>query len=466
VALAALGAGGAQEHPIYLPLIVSSGYVPRVNVPHFAADNIFPDRYDEMAIFWLGRVTPTENYADVRIGYSDTALELRLGIFDRLLWFDTSPSPDDLDAWDAVSLYLDLDGNVGSAPDAGAHRFVSQLNFSGPDRGDWQTAYRGNGTGWIPAALPFTTTGPWRGDAPNNDSEDRGWEAGFKIPFASLGLSGPPAQGTLWGFGIAVHDRDDGAGTPIADQLWPEMLHPSQPATWGELHFGLPAYSPPMAAITDTVVIRQSVAGADVPDVALGGTLENLCPGSSFHIWNEWGNSNYAGSRGLNIQNQRDIADWPCFAKYFVQFPLDGIPPGRNIISATLTLNHWGNSGVPDPGQSNTANPSFIHVLAVPSGWTEATLTWNNDPQPMENVSQAWVPVISQCLPETGWSCMPRNWDVSYAVSKAYAAGGPISFALYSSDGAYHSGKFFTASDTADWDAAGRPALTVVWGEP
>ena len=72
---------------------MNQSYVPRVNVPYFAVADIFPDLFDEMAIFWLGRVTPTENYADVRIGYADTAIEVRLGIFDRLLWLDTSPAP-------------------------------------------------------------------------------------------------------------------------------------------------------------------------------------------------------------------------------------------------------------------------------------------------------------------------------------------------------------------------------------
>jgi hypothetical protein len=197
----------------------------------------------------------------------------------------------------------------------------------------------------------------------------------------------------------------------------------------------------------------------------LGGAIENLCPGNSFHIWNEWGNIGYGSSRGMNVQNQRDVADWPCFAKYYVRFPLDGIPAGQNIISATLTLNHFANSGDPNPGLPNSASPSFIHVLTAPSSWTEAALTWNNDPQPIENVSQAWVPVLEHCLPQPGWSCMPRSWDVSAAVAKAYAAGEPISFALYSSDAPYHSGKFFTTSDSPDWDEEGRPALTVVWGD-
>jgi hypothetical protein len=451
-----------EDQLVYLPFVMNQFDVPRVNVPHFAVDNIFPDRFDEMAIFWLGRVTPTENYADVRIGYSDTAVEVRLGIVDRLLWFDETPSPGDLEAWDAVTLFLDLDGPTGIAPDTSAYRLVSQLSWTGTNRSNWQTAYRGNGTGWTSAPVPFTTAGPWRGDAPNNSVDDRGWEARFKIPFASLGLSGPPNQGTLWGFGVAVHDRDDSAGSAIADQLWPEMLNPNQPARWGELRFGKPTHSAPAATLTQTVVIRDGLAGADVPDTAVGGTTGTLCPGNANFIWNEWGNRNYGSSMSLNIQNQRDIADWPCYAKYYVKFPLDQIPHDRNIISATLTLHHWGNSGDPEPGHWNSALPSFVHVLTVPSNWTEDTLTWNNDPQPQENVSQAWVPVAGNCVAP----CFPRNWDVSYAVAKAYAAGGPISFALYSSDFEYDSGKFFATSDVEDWNAVGRPTLTVVWGKP
>jgi hypothetical protein len=263
------GEGGT----LYLPIAVNEIEVPRVNLPYFAGDGLFPDHFDETAIFWLGRVTPTENYADVRIGYSDTMLGLRLGVFDRRLWFDDSPAPGELEAWDAVTIYLDLDGNVDNAPEPDAYRFVSQLSWSESNRSNWQTAYRGNGTTWIPAAVPFTTSAPWRGDALNNDSDDRGWEARFEIPFASLGLAGPPAQGTLWRLGVVVHDRDDAAGPANAPQRWPETGNPSPAASWGEMRFGLPTYVPPAATTTQTVVIREGLAGADVPDVAVGGTV-------------------------------------------------------------------------------------------------------------------------------------------------------------------------------------------------
>jgi len=39
----------------------------RVNAPRFEGD--VPS--SEMAVFWFGRVGPTDNYADVRVGYDD-----------------------------------------------------------------------------------------------------------------------------------------------------------------------------------------------------------------------------------------------------------------------------------------------------------------------------------------------------------------------------------------------------------
>jgi len=33
---------------------------------------------------------------------------------------------------------------------------------------------------------------------------------------------------------------------------------------------------------------------------------------------------------------------------------------------------------------------------------------------------------------------------------------------LYEADSAYHSGKYFTSSDTGDWNEAGRPTLQVI----
>jgi hypothetical protein len=454
--------------PLVGLLLMASGawFLAILDVSH-AASSLDPDSlrrvnapYDvpgeEAAILWFGRVTPTENSADARVGYTEGWLCVRIAAFDRRLWYDTSPSPDDLVAWDAATLYLDLDGNLGDIPDANAYRFDAQLVWWEP-RDAYQAAYQGDGDGWTAASVPFTTTSFWRGEEPNDEGDDRGWAVTFYVPFDSLGLDGPPEEGTVWGMAVALHDRDDAGGTPITDQVWPETMDTGQPGSWGQLAFGLPTYEPPPAIPGATVTIRQGLDGAVVTDGAVGGGT--TC-GGGLDYWTEWGEANYAGLDYSNIQNLGDIGDWPCFSRYYVVFPLDGLPPGKAIISATLTLHQFGNAG---QGWDPPAQPSLIQVLTVAEDWAEATLNWNNAPLAAENVSAAWAYPLDPVPPRPG---VPRHWDVSRAVANAYAAGTPLSLALYDSDWAYNSGKYFVTSDADEWEAAGRPTLVVAWGQP
>jgi uncharacterized repeat protein (TIGR01451 family) len=424
----------------------------RVNAPRFGGDVLF----SEMAVFWFGQVGPYENYADVRVGYNDQSLRVYVAAFDRRVWYDdTSPSAAELADWDAVTLYLDRDLDGGNAPGSDDYRFVAQFSWW-EERDAYQAVYQGNGSSWAMATVPFTTTPGWRGDAPNNSTDDRGWAMDFVIPFDSLGLAAPPDQGTVWGMAVVLHDRDDAAGTPIAEKTWPEGTDGSKPGTWAELAFGIPTYTPPSAIPGGTAVIREKLNGAIVPDAAVGGTIPNLCPGDSYYIWNMWGDANYGDESDFNVQNQSDVADWPCFAKYYVTFPLDAVPSSKVVISATLTLHQFGGS---DPSQ---AEPSLIQVLTVDEAWDEASITWNNAPLALENVSSTWVDTT--VFP--GWPGIPRTWDVSGAVAEAYEMGSPVRLVLYEADGAYHSGKHFVASDTDDWNEVARPTLRVLWGDP
>ena len=101
----------------------------RVNVPYLGVSS--PVEYFEPAIFWFGQVTPTKNYADVRLWYFDDYMKITLHIIDRRLWFDESPSMATIEEWDAVSLFLKLNGAAGDAPDTSTYRLVSGL-------GGWQ----------------------------------------------------------------------------------------------------------------------------------------------------------------------------------------------------------------------------------------------------------------------------------------------------------------------------------------
>lgn len=421
----------------------------RVFAPYFEDKVIFA----QSTILWFGQVNSASNYADVRVGYNDEEIVLYLQIFDRWLWYDTTPATEDLTAWDAVTLYLSLEGDMGETPGPNTHRFVAQLS-NWEDREDYQATYRGDGSDWVAAATSFASKAGWRGNGLNDGSEARGWWAILGIPFASLGLSAPPPPGSAWGLALALHDRDDQAGvTAIPDQTWPEAMEAQRPVTWGQLVFGLPTYHQPFASPGEVVTIRHELNGASVVDGHVGG--HSIC-GTGLDFWTEWADANYEGYTQINIQSQRDVADWPCFSKYYITFPLDSIPEGKAIISATLRLYQFGNAGQGyDPGPQ----PSVVQVLTVAEDWDEATLTWNNAPLALENVSAAWIDPLDA---PPGWPGVARGWDVSQAVAEAYTKGDDqLRLVLYEADEALHSGKYFYSSDAGQ---AARPTLQVLWG--
>ncbi|MGQ9840213.1 MAG: DNRLRE domain-containing protein [Anaerolineae bacterium] len=448
------------ETLVYLPLVMRGACaledLPYINAPRFSGSIPF----DQTAIAWFGRVSPVQNYADIRVGYNTDELYIYLAIFDRHLWYDENPMPHTLTDWDAVTLLLDTtDGySTSLCPySPTCWRFVAQL-YSEPSI-ERRSAYRGGGSGWQTVSIPFQATPGWRGNALNDNSDsDRGWAMGFTLPFSSLSLSSAPAMGTTWRMAVLLHDRDARAGPSVGDQSWPPIAALGNPACWGFLRFGIPAYAAIGPATGHTLIRRPTQNSSLVPDADVGSTIANQCPGDEYHIWNDWGNRNDGHAPDFNIQNQSDVADWPCFAKYYVTFPLDSIPPGSVIISATLTLHQFGNAG--GPGE---AQPSWIQVLVAAGDWNEATITWNNAPLAYENVGGRWVnPLVDW----SGWPGTPRTWNVSYAVARAYAQGEPLRLVLYSADSAYHSGKYFVSSDTEDWNEAGRPRLDVWWRQP
>jgi hypothetical protein len=132
------------------------------------------------------------------------------------------------------------------------------------------------------------------------------------------------------------------------------------------------------------------------------------------------------------------------------------LPDHQNVFSATLTLHQFGGS---DPSQ---AFPSLIHVLVIGEDWQEETISWNNAPLPLENVSQS---VVQPLLVFPGWPGVPRYWDLSRVVERTYRYNQPLRLVLYSSDGAYHSGKYFSTSDVEEWNEIARPTLHVTLGE-
>jgi len=424
--------------------------LPRINVPRFTGSIPF----GQTAIAWFGRVSPSQNYADIRVGYNASELYVYIAVFDRRLWYDENPTPDTLTQWDAVTLLIDTSGQDRLS--SSSWRFVAQL--SGDPSEAHRAVYRGSPTGWQAVQVPVRTVPGWRGNALNNDSDsDRGWAMGFTIPFSSLEVGGAPPEGTVWRMAVLLHDRDDPRTPSTTYQSWPPGASPASMACWGYLRFGLPSYRVAANPTGYALIRRPQENSPLVPDADVGGTTSNQCPGDEYHIWNEWGNRNYGRAPDFNIQNQSDVADWPCFSKYYVTFPLDSIPPGKVIVSARLTLYQFGNSG--GPGQ---ARPSWIQVLIAAADWREETITWNNAPLAYENTGGSWVEPLAS---HPGWPGVPRTWDVSYAVARAYARKEPLRLILYSADSDYHSAKYFVSSNTGDWNEEGRPKLEVWWAD-
>jgi hypothetical protein len=447
---------------VYLPLVTRPTVVPydgatsfRVNVPFFEEDIRFP----QTGIFWYGRVTSTDNYTDVRMGYTLSELVVYVSVFDRKLWYANNPNQTELEDWDAVTLYLNLEGNQGALPTSTAYRLVAQLNHWEP-RDAYQRGYQGNGDSWSVSPLNFTSVSGWRGEGLNNDAEARGWNMEFRIPFTSLGLAAPPPDGTTWGLAVVTHDRDTPAGPPNLPQFWPTGMDAGQPETWGQLRFGLPVYMPPPVPSVNSTTIRHGLNGNEVIDAAVGGTVDNLCPGDIDYIWNQWGEANFAGAPHMNIQNQRNVDDWPCFARYYVTFPLDGLPIDKVILNAEVVMHQFGGS---DP---SLAHRSYIQVFRVDHPWQEATINWNNAPYALENLGGIWVDPTA--FP--GWPGIPYTWDVTGAVAQVVANGEMhLHLVFYSADGAMHSGKHFVTSNFAeDWPEGqiSRPTLVVNWGNP
>lgn len=453
------GTDGPQGRA-YLPLLLGPqsaqtggppGEQPLIHLPYFTERPV----YHQAAVFWFGRVKGAENYADVRIGYTDEVIFLRLTIIDRHLWYDTSPTPAEMEAWDAAAVYLHLGDRSGGRLQERSYRFVAQLD-GWEGRTGYEAVYQGSASGWH--TLPFRgfSRSGWRGNAPNNNTrEDRGHLLTFEIPFSELGLfSGPPQNGERWKLALSVYDRDDAAGAERGQKHWPAAFSDSNPDTWGEISFGMPAYQAPVLPVDQVVALRHGVDGVTIRDGSVGGSTN--C-GGRVDFWNQWGDTSYPGAEHLNVQNQSDVSDFPCFSKLYITIPLDSLPRGRVILSASLTLRQSGNATSHDSGE---ALNSLIQAGVVAQNWDEATLSWNNAPPLVENISQTWVTPVTSW---PGWPGIPWTWDVSLAAARAYASGQPLRLVLYSADNFGPNGKYFYSSDAG---MAGRPTLQVELGKP
>ena len=261
----------------------------------------------------------------------------------------------------------------------------------------------------------------------------RGW-GGFRvIPWATLG------------------------GVPQAGATWPLVFASDGDAWRGTLHWGLPDYAGTGAPGAQVLEVKLS------DDATVGGGTN--CGSDDWPgYYDTWGARNEDGpsataprvQMGLSAQvnagqNQNDIADWPCYARYYAAWSLAELPAGAQVVSATVEMRQFGNPGYGANYTVDGPQDTRYEVFEVADPWNEAGITWDNAPSPRENV--AWTVV----RPIPDWCngfCnpgIPYQFDVTEIVKRAQAAGRSwASMALYTSSGDYHSGKYFWAKGSQE----------------
>ncbi len=390
-------------------------------------------------------------------------LKIQATVIDYYLWYDTSATlTSDLTQYNAIAVYLDTNQDQAGTPQSDDYKFLLGLsNFQDTDR--YKRDYRGNSSSWDDGwsgtwdgLSGFSVSGGEYPGWPNNNTgnTDYGWTGIISIPWETLGLSGPPNQETLWGFGILLYDRDDHppAGT-VAPQFWPETFQDENPSTWGEIHFGDANYIPETAISTGEITIRaSSPTDNTVEDAWMGGG--GACLGGH----NGGSEINHGNDVDLFVGSETAATHFPCYNKSYLRFQLDAVPPGAEIISASLTMHLWGNAD-----QSIAPPYSYIHLLSVTDDWDEMSIHWNNAPLAHENLSA--VRVYPYTLHPIEWPGNSYTWDASKAVAEAYQNEEPVSFALYSSDAGRDTSKYFKSSEEGDWNYRARPTLVISYGQ-
>mgnify|MGYP000909758466 CR=1 FL=1 len=245
--------------------------------------------------------------------------------------------------------------------------------------------------------------------------ECRGWSGDASIPWSYFG--GKPVNGDTWEVSASYLGQNFN----------------------GILRWGLPNYNgviPPAPLIQNVNVTE---------DATLGGTSDcgYLDWPNHFETWGWRNYETYIGFHSRyeefsNVQNQWDVADWPCYSKYIMRVP---IPENlQNFSGAFLNIYRFGHPGY-NPGDTGT---SIFQAYEVNDAWEENTVAWNTI-QLGENVSHG---PVTEC---TDTEC--GSWfrlDISELVRRAIARGEKtVDAVFYSANGNYHSGKYFYTSEGA-----------------
>jgi hypothetical protein len=277
--------------------------------------------------------------------------------------------------------------------------------------------------------VPYTGAPGWEVAHRCSAADCRGWSVYGFFPWADFG--GKPQPGAVWPLKVTFDDTDSG---PATRETWP-------PVGSGTLRWGLPLNAGQNAAKANYLTIALS------GDSMLGGGTDCGKDDASDYF-SSWGKRNWGSSPHVNIQMQWDIADWPCYSKYYAQWPLSDLPPNTTVISATVEMRQFGNPGYGSGYGEDATKDTVMQVYDVNTAWAENGISWDNAPVPLENTNRTLVkPLPMDCQPTPGWYCspgIPYQFDVTEIVRRAQLSGRDwASMAIYTAAGQYHSGKYF-----------------------
>ncbi|WKZ31563.1 MAG: PKD domain-containing protein [Candidatus Dojkabacteria bacterium] len=385
-----------------------------LNVP-FVVDKFPDDSLYKSAVTWFGDVheDPSQaiqnNSVLTRVYYYDKGagangddefdrgLQMFSHVIDRRLYYDTTNPYDDPQLWDSVSYYFYKSNSPGSTLNSNAYKIT--LGFNGNQTlyttnhlKAWQDA-NNDGLwepktidGYCPDGCNIRVFSNYEGNGTNAASDNRGWRMQIDLPFNFFAndIMYKPDPGDIWRWAIEVNDKDSSGGS-VSQERWPTGANLTNPSTWAQMRFGddnLTAddevYVPDTAGTSGTVTIINNVNGAVTEDIAVGGgslcgaltqeeNVDDFRYSSGAFAADGWGYRIYddatlpAQYEFLNIQNQNNVADWPCFSRPYFKFPTTPVPSGKVIESATLKLFQFGNAGPSLYGAPKTS-PTIVEL--------------------------------------------------------------------------------------------------------
>lgn len=246
----------------------------------------------------------------------------------------------------------------------------------------------------------------------------RGWSATALLPWAEVG------------------------GRPQHGDVWPLRVERGGYVWDGDLHWGLPDFQveAPGATVITVPVVADAMVG--------GGTDCGLPDWPEY--FSTWGTRNWGTSPYLMTQNQWDVADWPCWAKFLVAWDQTALPPGAQVLSATLVLRHFGDPGYGSGYDPDGSGETVHQVYGLNAAFDETSVGWDTMPLALENISRGVVrPVPDTCIVNNVRYCDPPLVEMLDVSAIAQQAGSDRAYAaIYTAAGQYHAGKHFWSRES------------------